>query len=52
MGKVRYQRANVNEVWINYVAKLIFDEWVKTDLEKFLEKQKQKLFRLLEILFG
>lgn len=38
---VRYERANKKEEWANYVAKLIFDEWMKEDKSSFLEKKKK-----------
>lgn len=40
MGNVKCEKVN-NEVWANYVARLIFDEWVKGDETLFLEKKKK-----------
>ena len=40
MGNVKCEKVN-NEVWANYVARLIFDEWVKGDESLFLEKKKK-----------
>lgn len=43
MNNVRCEKVN-NEEWSNYVARLIFDEWVKGDEALFLEK-KEKIGR-------
>ena len=34
MGNVRCEKVN-NEEWTNYVARLIFDEWVKKDVGEY-----------------
>lgn len=41
MKNIRCEKANNNEEWITYVAKLIFDEWIKKDYSHFLEKKKK-----------
>lgn len=41
MNNVRCENANKKKEWVNYVAKLIFDEWVKEDEASFLKKKKR-----------
>lgn len=41
MNNVKYENANKKKEWVNYVAKLIFDEWVKEDEASFLKKKKR-----------